>query len=228
MKTTNLFILSILLFLSSCEAVKNTNKTQRGAALGTVLGGVLGAVVANNTGGKSEVGAVVGAIAGGVAGGLIGRKMDKQAKEIQEVLPGAEIVKVNNGEGLQVVLDEAHDGIKFAVNSANLDDKTKSSVEKLAVIFKQNPDTNLSVIGHTDDSGSDQLNLQLSIKRANSVANYLSQNGVLRGRITAKGMGESQPKLPNSSETNKAQNRRVEIFITPNEKLMNEAKSESN
>lgn len=228
LKLLSVFFISTVLLFSSCEAVKNTNNAQRGAVLGTALGGVLGAVIANNTGGKSEVGAVIGGIVGGVSGGLIGNKMDKQAKEIKEVLPGAEVVKVNNGEGLQVILEEGNnDGIKFETNSATLNAKAKSNVEKLAQIFKQNADTNLTIIGHTDDVGKDDYNLQLSVRRANAVVDNLSMNGVSRSRLTAKGMGETQPKMANTSEENRSHNRRVEIFITPNDKLIQEAKSQA-
>ena len=227
-KLIPIFLISAFHLFTSCEAVKNTNNAQRGAVLGTALGGVLGAVIANNTGGKSEVGAVIGGIVGGVSGGLIGNKMDKQAKEIKEVLPGADVVKVNNGEGLQVILEEGNnDGIKFETNAATLNAKAKANVEKLAQIFKQNADTNLTIIGHTDDVGKDDYNLQLSSRRANAVVDYLVANGVSRSRLTSKGMGETQPKAPNTTDENRSKNRRVEIFITPNEKLIQEAKSQA-
>ncbi len=231
MKNNNkifLVLFSILIISSGCETAKKTNKAQRGAGIGAVLGGVLGAVIANNTGGKSEMGAILGGVVGGVAGGLIGNKMDKQAKEIKDILPGAEVVKVNNGEGLQIILNEANsDGIKFSLNSSMLQPSARKNIEKLAAIFKENLDTNLTIIGHTDDLGTEAYNLQLSNKRSGSVAQYLSQNGVGMSRITTKGYGEAQPKAPNTSEANKAQNRRVEIFITANEKLINEAKNQS-
>ncbi|MFA9289776.1 MAG: OmpA family protein [Solirubrobacteraceae bacterium] len=219
-----IYIISFLLVISSCKTLEKTNNKQRGAGIGALLGGIAGAVIANNTGGKSEVGAIIGSVVGGVAGGLIGNKMDKQAKEIKEALPGVDVVKINDGEGLQVVLDESSDGIKFATNSSSLQPSALVNIKKLATIFSTNADTNLTIIGHTDDVGEDNYNLQLSLRRATSVVNNLTSNGVSASRLTKKGLGETQPKAPNINAENRALNRRVEIFITPNEKLINEAK----
>ena len=108
MKLTKLniaaFFISGSLLLTSCEAVQNANNTQKGAAIGTAAGAVLGGILGNNIGkgGNAPLGAVLGGVVGGVAGGVIGNKMDKQAKEIKEVLPGAEVERV--GEGIKVTL----------------------------------------------------------------------------------------------------------------------------
>ena len=110
MKKISIYLLAALIsigtILTSCEAAKNTNKTQRGACIGVVLGGVLGAVIGNNVGGggNGAIGAVLGGVIGGVAGGVIGNKMDKQAREIQTAIPGAQVERV--GDGIRLVLGE--------------------------------------------------------------------------------------------------------------------------
>ncbi|MFM2229892.1 MAG: hypothetical protein RL607_1150, partial [Bacteroidota bacterium] len=105
-------------FVTSCESVKNTNKTQRGAAIGAVAGAVLGGVIGNNAGkgGNGAMGAVLGGVIGGVAGGVIGRKMDKQAREIQTALPGAQVERV--GEGIKLTLGE--NAVRFEFNKSTL------------------------------------------------------------------------------------------------------------
>lgn len=151
---TNIIALGLsgALVLSSCEAVQNTNNTQRGAAIGTAAGAVLGGVLGNNVGkgGKGTAGAVLGGIIGGVAGGVIGNKMDKQAREIKTVLPGAEVERVN--EGIKVTFNESM--VNFGFNSSELTSSAKNNLEKLADVLKNNPDTNINIFGHTDSKGS--------------------------------------------------------------------------
>ena len=213
--------LSSTLMLTSCEAIQNSNNTQRGAAIGTASGAVIGGILGNNIGkGKNAaLGAVLGGIVGGVAGGVIGNKMDKQAKDIKEALPGAQVERVN--EGIKITLSE--NTVNFDFNSAALTTVSKSNLDKLAGVMVQYPDTNINVYGHTDSKGTDEYNLTLSQKRANSVIDYLVSKGIARTRLNAMGMGEKDPIATNETEAGRAQNRRVEFAITANEEMIKDA-----
>lgn len=217
--------LSSTLVLTSCEAVQNANNQQKGTAIGTAAGAVLGGVLGNNIGkGKNApVGAVLGGVVGGVVGNVIGSKMDKQAKDIKENLPGAEVERV--GEGIKVTLGE--NTVNFEFDSSNLTATAKSNLDKLATVLANNPDTNINIYGYTDSKGSDSYNLSLSDRRAQAVKNYLISQGVSASRMITKGMGEQDPIADNTSEAGRAQNRRVEFAITANEKMIKEAQQEA-
>ncbi len=213
--------MSSALMLTSCESIQNANNTQKGAAIGTASGAVIGGILGNNIGkGKNAaLGAVLGGIVGGVAGGVIGNKMDKQAKDIKEALPGAQVERVN--EGIKITLSE--NTVNFDFNSAALTTVSKSNLDKLAGVMVQYPDTNINVYGHTDSKGTDEYNLTLSQKRANSVIDYLVSKGIARTRLNAMGMGEKDPIATNETEAGRAQNRRVEFAITANEEMIKDA-----
>jgi len=178
---------------TSCEAVKNTNKTQRGAGIGAVAGAVLGGVLGNNLGkgGNGALGAVLGGVVGGVAGGVIGNKMDKQAREIDAALPGAEVVRV--GEGIKLVLNE--NAVRFDTNKSSLTATAKANLDKLVPVFGEYPDTNITIYGYTDSTGPADYNLKLSGERAASVRNYLASKGVSSSRFQVTGLGIADPML---------------------------------
>ena len=211
------------LLLTSCESVQNANNTQKGAAIGTAAGAVIGGILGNNIGkgGNAPLGAVLGGVVGGAAGGVIGNKMDKQAKEIKETLPGAEVERV--GEGIKVTLNE--NTVNFDFNSANLTTLAKTNLDKLVTVLKNNPDTNINIYGHTDSIGSDAVNLRISAQRAAAVKNYFVANGISASRIFTEGLGKSSPIASNDTDAGRAKNRRVEFAITANEKMINDAKS---
>lgn len=211
--------------LTSCKAVQNSNKTQRGAVIGAAGGAVLGAVLGNNIGkgGNGALGAVIGGVVGGVAGGLIGKKMDKQAREIQEQLPGAQVERV--GEGIKLVLGE--NAVRFDFNKSSLTTSAKSNLDKLVPVFKNYPDTNIKIYGYTDSKGADEYNLNLSDQRAAAVKSYLASKGLVSSRFTILGMGEADPIETNETETGRAGNRRVEFAILANDKMIEDAKKET-
>ncbi len=216
------FFISASLLVTSCESVQNANNTQKGAAIGTAAGAVIGGILGNNIGkgGNAPLGAVLGGVVGGVAGGVIGNKMDKQAKEIQETLPGAEVERV--GEGIKVTLNE--NTVNFDFNSSTLTSTAKANLDKLITVLKNNPDTNINIYGYTDSVGSDSYNLTLSGKRADAVKAYFTSNGVSSSRLFTQGMGEANPVASNDTDAGRAQNRRVEFAITANEKMIEDAK----
>jgi outer membrane protein OmpA-like peptidoglycan-associated protein len=228
---TGLALAVMMVLISSCNTVRNSNKTQRGAVIGAASGGVIGGVIGNNVGkGNTVLGAIIGAAAGGVIGGVIGNKMDRQAEKIKNEIPGAEVQRV--GEGIIVTFSEKNPdgskmGVYFETNKSDITANSKLALDKLVQIFKEYPETNLLVEGHTDDVGTDAYNLTLSEKRASAVGNYLKTKSIAASRLTINWYGESQPKVDNSSDANRAENRRVEFAITANEKMKEAAKTEA-
>ncbi len=220
-----ILLMCSLIVFNSCNAVKNTNKTQRGAAIGAVGGAIIGGVLGNNIGkgGNGALGAVIGGVVGGVAGGVIGNKMDKQAREIETALPGAEVKRV--GEGIQLVLGES--SVNFEFNKATLTPLAKQNLDKLVPVFKDYADTDITIFGYTDSKGADDYNLSLSQQRATSVKNYMAQKGISSSRFVIKGMGEADPIADNESDAGRSKNRRVEFAIVANEKMIEDAKKES-
>ena len=221
--TTNIaaLFISSALMLTSCESIQNANNTQKGAAIGTASGAVIGGILGNNIGkGKNAaLGAVLGGIVGGVAGGVIGNKMDKQAKDIKEAFPGAQVERV--GEGIKITLSE--NMVNFAFNSAELTSSAKTNLDKLATVLINNPDTNINIYGHTDNKGTAQVNQKISENRANSVKNYLISKGIASSRMITMGRGFSEPIASNDTDAGRAQNRRVEFAITANEEMIKDA-----
>ena len=223
--TTNIaaFFITSTMMLTSCESVKNANNQQKGTVIGTAAGAVIGGVLGNNLGkGKNApAGAVLGGIVGGVAGNVIGRNMDKQAKEIKETLPGAEVERV--GEGIKVTMKE--NMVNFGFDSSDLTSAAKANLDKLAQVLKNNMDTNINIYGHTDSKGTDAYNLSLSERRAAAVKSYLVAQGVSSSRMFTMGVGEKEPVASNDTDAGRAENRRVEFAITANEEMINDAKS---
>ncbi|MGB5420080.1 OmpA family protein [Algibacter sp.] len=232
MKKTNkkifftIFTLILAVSLSSCKSVKNANNKQKGAVIGATGGAILGAIIGNNVGkgGNGELGAVIGGVVGGGAGILIGNKMDKQAQKIETEIPGAQVERVD--EGIVVTFDEGS-GVYFETNKFSINTKSKQNLDKLLGVFKEYPDTNILVVGHTDSVGAEDLNMTLSKNRATSVTNYLSQNGISQGRLSNNWFGESQPLHDNATAEGRAKNRRVNIAILPNEKMIEDAKTQA-
>ena len=229
---TVLFVAAITLAASSCKTVQKTNKTQRGAAIGTAGGAIIGGIIGNNVGkkGNTVLGAVIGGVVGGVAGGIIGNKMDGQAEKIKTEIPGAEVERL--GEGIVVTFpDKNPDGTKMGVyfdfNQSAITANSKLALDKLVKIFNEYPETNILVEGHTDDKGTDAYNLTLSQKRAEAVGNYLKTNGIAASRLSIKWYGEAQPKVDNTTDANRSENRRVEFGITANDAMKEAAKKEA-
>ncbi len=212
MKKLIIAFTAIMIITSAC---KTMNKTQKGAAAGAAGGALIGAAVSKG----SIWGILAGAAIGGTAGGLIGNKMDKQAKELKQSIPTAEVERV--GEGINMTFNAQ---LMFALNSDVISEGAKSDLASSASVFQKYPDTYLMIEGHTDDTGADDYNMALSEKRAIAVANYLISKGVSASRIQRKWYGESQPKYPNDSEANRSKNRRVEVGVYANEKMKEEAK----
>ena len=156
----------------------------------------------------------MGAGIGGVAGGVVGYKMDQQIKELKEKTAGSgvDVTEVDNGSAILVNLP---DGVTFAVDSTTISPAFQATLDQIAQSLKDYPDSLVDVYGHTDSTGSDAYNQDLSERRARSVANYLAMRGVSSARIRSQGFGEQYPVASNDTEEGRALNRRVEIKITP-------------
>jgi outer membrane protein OmpA-like peptidoglycan-associated protein len=220
MKKMNLFasvLLSIAIIFSGCNASNTAKGTGIGAGAGAGIGAGIGAII--NKGRGAAWGAGIGAVVGGAAGALIGKKMDQQKKEL-EALENAKVESVNDGQAIRVTFDS---GILFALNSSTLNDASKNSLIRFGNSLKSNPDTYIEILGHTDSSGGDRINVPLSQERALSVQNYLAMQGVSSSRMVAAGKGSSEPVALEDAKGVQALNRRVEIYILPNEKMIAEA-----
>ena len=211
-------LLSGALVLSSCGA----SNTVKGGGIGTGAGAAVGAGVGSVIGGGKGAawGAGIGAVLGGTAGAIIGNKMDKQKAEL-EAIEGAQVETVNEGEAIKVTFES---GILYATNSSTLNAASRSSLDRFATSLQNNPDTDVRIYGHTDSSGSDAINNPLSQRSAESVYNYLLSKGISGNRIESQGFGSSQPIADNATAAGKSQNRRVEVFILPNAKMIQDAK----
>ena len=192
------------LALSGCASMKNRD---RGAVIGAAGGAAIGGVIGNNTGSTAR-GAIIGAAVGGAAGAIIGHQMDQQAKEIDQNVPGATVERV--GEGIQVTFES---GLLFAFDSDVVREEARANLRNLAASLHKYPDSDLLIVGHTDDVGSDSYNQRLSERRARAAADFLASQGVAPSRLRATGLGETEPVVANESDANRARNRRVEVAI---------------
>ena len=214
-KMISVLMLCAAVLLSGCGA----SNTVKGTAIGVGGGAAVGAGV-GKIAGNTALGAIIGAAVGGTAGALIGKKMDKQKKELEASIPDATVETVNNGEAIKVTFDS---GILFATNSSTVSDASKSALRNFASSLNSNPDTNIKIIGHTDNTGRVEYNQTLSEKRAKSVYDYLLNQSVSSNRMSFEGKGITEPVADNSTAAGRQQNRRVEILILANQKMIQEA-----
>lgn len=209
-----LTVATVSMLISGCSSF---TKTEKGAAIGAGGGGLIGALV-GHAAGNTAVGTLVGAAVGGTAGALIGHKMDKQAAEIKQTVPGATVTR--EGEGILVKFDS---GILFDIDKTDVKPAAQTSLQKLAASLRNNPQTNIMIIGHTDSTGTAAHNMDLSVRRAGAVKQFLVNQGVDNSRLGTQGKGETEPIAPNSTAAGRAQNRRVEIVIVANDQMKQQA-----
>jgi len=217
------FLILALAFLASCKSSKTgdktgMNKTEKGAVVGASSGAVVGGIIGNKSK-NTALGAILGAAVGGSVGAVIGNRMDKQARKLEEDLAGTATVE-RVGEGIKLTFDSQ---MLFDFGKSNLKESNKKDLRKLSETLKEDPDTELLIVGHTDDVGSDAFNLTLSKKRAASVSSYLNSLGISKRRLDTVGKGEEQPVVSNDTDANRTQNRRVEIAIYASDKMKREA-----
>lgn len=206
---------STAMLVSGCATNPDGSYEYKRTAIGALGGAALGAGVGALVGGKSHRGrnAAIGGLTGAVVGGGVGNYMDRQAAELKKNMPEAEVIR--DGEKVFVALPS---GILFDVGKDAVKPGAKESLAKAAETLKAS-ETNIIIQGHTDSSGSDAINQPLSERRARNVRDFLAASGVPASRMTAIGYGSSRPAVPNDTEANRTLNRRVQLEISPTEKL---------
>lgn len=215
---------ALMVLTTGCASMNNTQKgAAYGGGGGAVLGTAIGAIAGGGKG--AAIGAAIGTAVGAGTGALIGRRMDKQQAELEQQMADSnvQIETVTDQNDLQAIKITFPDGILFATGKSNLSTAAISELAKFSVSLSQNPDTDVTIYGHTDNTGSRAINEKLSMERAMAVENYLVGQGLSRSRFTAEGLAYDSPVADNSTVDGRAKNRRVEIFLTASEKMIQEA-----
>ncbi|GAB7563079.1 OmpA family protein [Methylobacillus methanolivorans] len=198
------------LILSGCANMSETQKgTAKGAAIGAGAGAVVGAIAGKGKG--AAIGAAVGAGAGAIAGNVWSKRMEEQKRQMEEATQGTG-VQVSQTEDNQLKLAIPSD-VSFASGKADIQPNFRPVLESFATTLKNNPRTLVTIIGHTDNTGSDSINNPLSINRAANTRDYLTARGIAANRFTIDGRGSREPLVANDTAANRAKNRRVEIFV---------------
>ncbi|WP_421850641.1 OmpA family protein [Oricola sp.] len=213
-KTAILAMAGALAFTSACTSIDPFTGQQKvsNTAAGAGIGAGVGALAGLAAGGDDRRNALIGAGIGALAGGAIGNFMDRQEAELRAQLAASGVSVTRAGNNIILNMPS---NITFAVDQDQVIPAFYPTLDSVAVVLRKYNQTLIDVYGHTDSTGSDDYNQSLSQRRANSVANYLAVRGVNQQRVLATGFGESRPIADNSSETGRAQNRRVEIQIVP-------------
>ncbi|MDH1443161.1 OmpA family protein [Pseudomonas sp. GD03721] len=206
---------AVMALLAGCTTNPYTGESQASkAGIYGGIGAATGAVIGAATSSKKDrtKGALIGAAVGGAAGGGYGYYVDTQEAKLRQTLQGTGVQVQRNGDDLKLIMPG---NITFASNSADISSSFYPTLNSLVLVFKEFDKNGVNIVGHTDSTGSQELNQSLSQRRAQSVANYLTANGVPGQRISAYGAGPSQPIASNATEAGRAQNRRVEINLRP-------------
>ena len=226
MKKFIAFFLCGAIILSGCSSMSNLAKdTLIGTGSGAAVGAGVGALIGKD-GKSAAIGAAIGTAVGATAGAIIGKKMDKKAEELA-ALEAATVETVEDANGLQAIKVTFDSGILFATNKANLSDASKNNLSKFAAQMVDLPETDITIYGHTDNTGTAAVNEKLSLQRAQSVADYLKVCGIAGTRMTVEGKSFNEPVASNDTAEGRAQNRRVEVYITANENMIKEAEAEA-
>jgi len=216
-------LLSVAIIMSGCSSTSNATKGGIiGGASGALVGAGVGALAGQGQG--AVIGAAVGAAVGTGAGILIGNRMDKQKAELEQIA-GAQVetvMDVNNLQAIKVTFDS---GILFATNSSDLNAASRESLTRFANSLRANPETDVTIYGHTDNTGTRDVNVRVSNARAESVAKFLIDNGVNGSRVTTECKAVDEPVADNSTAAGRALNRRVEVFIAANENMIKQAEA---
>ncbi|MDR2910898.1 MAG: OmpA family protein [Bacteroidales bacterium] len=231
MKKLNFFVAMLLncsIIIAGCSGSKwasTSDKTKGGViggAGGVLIGAGIGALIGKEKG--AVVGAAVGGVVGAGAGVLIGNRMDKHKAELEQI-EGAQVETVTDANNLKAIKVTFDSGILFDTGRSNLNTVSRESLMKFANSLKTNSETDVTIYGHTDNTGSRDVNVKLSNERAESVAKFLVDNEISRLRLTTEGKAYDEPVADNSTVEGRALNRRVEVFITANENMIQQAEA---
>lgn len=207
-RSTVLAAAAAALVLTGCE---NMSERQRGTAIGAGVGAGVGAILGKATGGKAGTGAVVGGAIGAVAGNVWSKRQEERRQQMEQATQGTG-VEVSRTADNQLKLNIPSD-ISFDTGSAAIKPNMRAVLDPFATSLQGDPNALLTIIGHTDSTGTDAINNPLSVERAQSVRDYLAARGVSPTRIQTLGRGSREPIADNSSAAGRAQNRRVEILL---------------
>lgn len=213
-----------LLMMSSC----NMNNTGKGALIGGGGGAGVGAGIGALIGGGkgAGIGAAIGAAVGAGAGALIGKKMDKQKAELQQQLgEAAEVQTVQDQNGLQAIKVVFNSAILFPTNGTTLSNSAKSDLAQFAASLRNNPNTDVTIDGYTDNTGTYEVNQRVANGRADAVRTFLVNSGVAASRLSAHGIPMADYVASNDTPEGRAQNRRVEIYITADQTMIQQAEA---
>ena len=203
---------AITFALSGCANMTDTQRgTVTGAGIGAGVGAVIGASTGDGGGKRAATGAVLGGLAGGLAGNIWSKKMEEQKRTMEQATQGTG-VQVTQMADNRLKLDIPSD-ISFDTNRADIKPNFRYILDKFAAGLVDNPSTMITIIGHTDSTGSDAINNPLSVDRASHTRDYLSVRGVGAGRISVDGRGSREPVASNDTDAGRDKNRRVEIFV---------------
>lgn len=231
-----------MLMAGSCSSVKNAWNGMSQTGQGATAGGAIGAAVGTGVGaliggGKGTwIGALVGGALGAGTGALVGNSMDRQKKELEKELASVKelasqrdttyiVQTVKDSNDLDAIRLVLGDAVLFKTGSANLSAGAQAALSRVAYNLKQFPKTDVTILGYTDNTGSVQRNDQLSQQRADAVMNYLETQGIPASRLKAIGKGESDPIDTNETADGRAQNRRVEMYITASQQMIEDAQA---
>ena len=206
--------LAAMLATTACTTDPNTGQRSISkAAIGGIGGALGGYLLGDLVGGRRDrTEKIIGAGIGGIAGAAVGNYMDRQEQELRRRTAGTDVDVIRQGDELILNMPS---GITFGYDSATVQPQFRPTLDQVADVLSQYEQTYVDVYGHTDSTGSDAYNQTLSERRARSVADYLTSNGVNSARIATRGFGETQPIASNDTEEGRAENRRVEIKIVP-------------
>ena len=214
-----------LIIFSGCSTMsKLASGALTGGGAGALVGAAAGALIGKDAKGAA-IGAAIGTAVGASAGAIIGNKMDKKAEELAK-LEGAQVDTLTDANGLKAIKVTFESGILFPTNGTTLNEASKKSLGNFAVEMADLPDTDITIYGHTDNTGTAEVNERISAQRAQAVATYLTSKGITSNRfIAVEGKSFNEPVADNATAEGRAQNRRVEIFISANENMVKAAES---
>lgn len=216
--------LCALILIPGCGTMSNTAKDSLiGAGGGAALGALVGGLIGKDAKGAA-IGAAIGTAVGGGTGALIGKKMDKKAAELA-ALENAQVETVTDNNGLEAIKVTFNSGILFPTNGTTLSAASQTELKNFAAKMADMTDTDIAVFGHTDNTGTAAVNERISVQRAESVAAYLQKCGIAASRIKSAGLSYNDPVADNATAEGRAQNRRVEIFISANENMIKAAEN---
>ncbi|TWC69659.1 OmpA family protein [Herbaspirillum sp. SJZ099] len=212
MKTLSIAAIAGVLAISGCADMSQTQRgTATGAGIGAGIGGILGAVTGGGGGGRALGGAAIGGAIGAVAGNIWSNRMEEQKRAMEQATQGTG-VQVTQTQDNRLKLEIPSD-ISFDTGRADIKPELRPVLDRFAATLVENPATTVTIVGHTDNTGSDAINDPLSTQRAARTRDYLTTRGVGVGRFMIEGRGSHEPLVPNTSDANRAKNRRVEIYV---------------